>query len=125
MHRHVLVVEDDPDIRESLTDLLEEQGLTTLAAGDGAEALAKLTAATNLPCLILLDLMLPVMDGQSFREAQLLQPRLSEIPVVVLSAYRDAAARAKQMNAAGFLKKPFRMNDVRAYIDQFCGAAAG
>ena len=88
MSHTVLVVEDDLDIRQALMEILDEHGFAALGARDGAEALDLLSRATELPCLILLDLMMPVMDGASFREAQRKDPRLASIPVVVLSAYR-------------------------------------
>jgi CheY-like chemotaxis protein len=81
----VLVVEDDDATRESLERFFEDHGYEVISAKNGSEALALLGAGER-PALILLDLMLPVMDGWQFRKAQLADPRYSGIPVVVVTA---------------------------------------
>jgi len=81
----VLLVEDEPAIALSLGDALREEGLAVATAQNGLEALQLLRNGLR-PSVILLDLMMPVMDGASFREAQRRDPRLAAIPVVVLSA---------------------------------------
>src|SRR5678815_5518609 len=106
MSHTVLVVEDDVDIRQALVEILEDQGFETLGARDGADALDILSRATDLPCVILLDLMMPVMDGAAFREAQRNDPRLASIPVVVLSAYWDVDRHADGLDAVSVLRKP-------------------
>jgi len=110
----VLVVEDDLDIRQALLEMLEDHGFSALGARDGAEALGLLTGATDLPCLILLDLMMPVMDGATFREAQRRDPRLASIPVVVLSAHRDLDRHTGLLDAVSVLHKP---PSVRELVD--------
>ena len=117
-HR-VLVVEDDAEIREIVTDILREYGFDVLEASNGAEALAVLQA-DPLPCIILLDLMMPVMDGEAFREAQLREPRLARIPVVVISAYLDLRVDLDRLQAAGYLKKPPRIEELVSVIEQHC-----
>ena len=107
-HHPVLVVDDDPDIREAMTAILEGEGYTVSEARDGAEALALLRGG-NAPCLILLDLMMPVMDGWSFRAAQLADPALAEIPVVILSAAADVHRQAEALHVDGFLAKPLNV----------------
>src|SRR6185436_17517642 len=87
-HR-IFVVDDEDMIRDSIVEFLDENGYEAIGAAHGRDALDKLTASGPRPCLILLDLMMPVMDGQSFREQQLQTPELAAIPVVVFSAYRD------------------------------------
>ena len=78
-------------IRDSIVEFLDDNGYQAVGASDGRDALDKLTASDPPPCLILLDLMMPIMDGRSFREQQLQTPQLASIPVVVFSAYRDVA----------------------------------
>ena len=121
MSRHkVMVVEDDVEIREALIEILEEHGCDVVGAANGALALAHLRSTSALPCLILLDLMMPVMDGQAFREAQVQDPLLADIPVVVISAYRDVQAQAAQLNAATYIRKPPRIEELVSAIAQHC-----
>lgn len=102
----IMVVEDDPDISDAIASALEEHGFSVIVAGNGREALDKLRTARPLPRLILLDLMMPVMDGRQFREAQLADPALAHVPVALLSAHVDLRAQAEQLAASAWLKKP-------------------
>ena len=120
MSHTVLVVEDDLDIRQALMDILEEHGFGALGARDGAEALGLLTGATELPCLIILDLMMPVMDGATFREAQRGDPRLASIPVVVLSAHRDLERHASSLDAVSILNKPPSVRELVNVLRTHC-----
>jgi DNA-binding response OmpR family regulator len=103
----ILVVEDDPDIRESIVEVLEDAGYRVSAAGDGRQALEVLEATPDKPRLILLDLMMPVMNGFQFREEQLARAELAAIPVLVITA--DANAKAESLEAAGLLQKPLKI----------------
>jgi CheY-like chemotaxis protein len=103
----VLVVEDDFDIRESLVDLLEDDGMEAVSAKDGRDGLLALRMNPDVR-LILLDLSMPMMDGRAFRAEQLADPALASIPVVVLSAEPDIASAAAELGAAFALPKPFR-----------------
>jgi CheY-like chemotaxis protein len=109
----VLVVDDENDIREAVSELLADEGYEVLGAGDGAEALKQLR--DHHPSVVLLDLMMPVMNGWEFRAAQKGDPDLSRIPVIVLSAL----GRASGVDAEGFIQKPFELDElldaVRAY----------
>lgn len=118
-HR-VLVVEDDLEIRESLMEILEDHGYEPVGAENGLEALDKLRAAGPQPCLIVLDLMLPKMDGRAFRQEQLRTPQFASIPVVVISAFRDVAQTAQELNAAEFLKKPFKPAELVHVAQKYC-----
>jgi CheY-like chemotaxis protein len=120
MGHRVLVVDDDADIRETVIEVLEEHGHAAIGAANGNEALAHLRANADQPCLILLDLMMPVMDGRTFREEQLKDPALSPIPVVVISAFRDVVDTASQMNVAGHVKKPISLDDLVSLVDRYC-----
>ena len=85
---HLLVVEDDSDIRTAMVAILEDEGFQVTAHEDGRSALEFLRASvTALPSLILLDLMMPIMNGWEFREQQLADPKLDKIPVVVVTAH--------------------------------------
>jgi CheY-like chemotaxis protein len=101
----ILFVEDDTDIRDTLTEILQEEGYAVEAAGHGQEALDKLKGRP-LPALILLDLMMPVMNGWQFRAAQLADPQLASIPVVVVSASSNIEQSAAALEAAAFVRKP-------------------
>src|ERR1043165_7635813 len=97
MTHHLLGVEDDAIIRESLVEFFEDNGYEATGAIHGRQALDELSRSTQRPCLIVLDLMMPVMDGATFREEMLRDPELSQIPVVVISAYRDLTDRVKRL----------------------------
>jgi len=107
-------------IRDSIVEFLDDNGYQAVGAADGQEALNKLAATDPLPCLILLDLMMPVMDGRSFREHQLQTPQLAAIPVVVFSAYRDVARTATELNAAGHLSKPLKLPELLRTVQRHC-----
>jgi CheY-like chemotaxis protein len=114
----VLVVEDDPEIRESLMEALVDSGYDAVGAANGVDALRKLQAMDPPPAVIILDLMMPIMDGRTFREEQLRNPPLSEIPVIVISAYRDVAYNVRDLNAAGYLKKPLKVKQLIDLIER-------
>jgi CheY-like chemotaxis protein len=116
----VLVVEDDVDIREGLMDFLEDHGYQPIGAVHGQEALNKLCGPDLRPCLIILDLMMPVMDGRTFREQQLREPALSKIPVVIVSASREAAQTAKDLHTAAHLPKPLNLQALLRVVRNHC-----
>jgi CheY-like chemotaxis protein len=101
----VLIVEDDPGVQESIAELLREEGFAVEVASDGAAAL-QLVRAGARPSLILLDLMMPGMDGSTFRAQQLADPQLAEVPVIVISARPDVQQQAQRLGAIDFLAKP-------------------
>jgi CheY-like chemotaxis protein len=104
----ILLVEDDSSLRDTLADVLSDEGFEVAAAANGREALDKLAASH--PDLILLDLVMPVMDGWAFREEQRKIPDLASIPTVVLSATSPIDAPGLQaLDAEAVLSKPVRM----------------
>jgi CheY-like chemotaxis protein len=117
----ILIVEDDASVREALAIFLEGEGYAVVEAGDGAEALAHLRTSEPV-ALILLDLMMPVMNGWEFRDAQTRDPRLASIPVVIITADTQAARKATAVGAAGCLLKPVEFPELLTYVDRFCGA---
>jgi len=111
----VLVVDDESDIREAVTELLAEEGYQVLNAGDGAEALKK--ARAFHPNVVLLDLMMPGMNGWEFCAARKSDPDISAIPVIVISAL----GRVSGLDAAAFLQKPFELDDLVSAVRQYAG----
>ena len=116
----VLIVDDDADVRESIAEVLEDVGYRTMEAGNGEEALRTLRAAPRMPCVILLDIMMPVMDGRQFRAEQRLDPRLSAIPVVVVTAHAGPGDTTEDIDAAEHLRKPIRVEVLLSTIQKFC-----
>jgi two-component system alkaline phosphatase synthesis response regulator PhoP len=115
----VLVVDDEPDSRTMLATFLEYAGYEVTTAADGREALAE--SHREHPCVILLDLMMPRMTGEQFRDAQRQDPELRNIPVVVVSARHDAAQTARRMSAAGFSPKPLDPDHLLSVVATYCG----
>lgn len=115
----ILIVEDDRNIRETLVELLADEGYQIDEAGDGQEALTYLRDCESLPELILLDLTMPIMNGWEFRAEQRLDPRLSSIPVVVLSAYRHAQEQIATLDVETFLPKPIDADLLLKTIDRY------
>jgi len=115
----VLIVDDDFALREALCVALEGEGFAVAAAANGQEALDYLRTEGR-PCLVLLDLMMPIMNGWEFRAQQRQEPELADIPVVVLSAF----ARSGDEELRGieqFLRKPIDLADLLAAVRAYCG----
>jgi CheY-like chemotaxis protein len=115
----ILVVDDDPDIRDSLTEILGDEGYRVTGVGNGREALAYLTAQTR-PSLILLDMMMPEMDGWRFRVEQQKNPDFAGIPVVILSAHGNVREAALALGAADYLRKPLRIESLLEIAERYC-----
>jgi len=120
MKGFVLVVDDDEAIRESLCEILVDEGHRAFGVSHGREALEFLRTSGR-PCLILLDLMMPVMDGAAFRAAQLADPGLRSIPVALITAAGPQVAAGVQTEA--LLPKPLRIESVLSVVERFCCAA--
>jgi CheY-like chemotaxis protein len=115
----ILIVDDDTDTRETLTDVLGDEGYSVVGAADGLEALELLRSVT--PRLILLDLNMPSMDGQSFRERQLRTPPLASIPTVALSAVSQLPERVGHLTFDEVLTKPVDLDALLALVERYCG----
>ena len=113
----ILVVEDDFDIRESLRELLEAEGYRVKTAENGEVALQILSNMRRRPCLLLLDLMMPVMDGWALMGALQDDDVYATIPVVVVSAAGDADAPRR---AARFIKKPYNLEALLDCVESYC-----
>jgi CheY-like chemotaxis protein len=120
----VLVVDDDREIRESVRQVLEDEGFEVATARDGGEALAYLRSFPR-PGLVLLDLSMPSMDGATFCERKQGDAALASIPVVVFSAVASLAEKVGSMGVAGYLRKPLRLADLLATAIRFCGPSPG
>src|SRR5205823_9944209 len=120
--KRILVVDDDPDIRELLFTALEDEGFEVFPAANGQEALAAIR--TFRPDVIVLDLMMPVMDGWQFAKALRARDEGDEdIPLVLLSAARDLKTHAKALAAADIIEKPFDLSELLPKIARVASAA--
>jgi CheY-like chemotaxis protein len=116
----ILVVEDDASLRETLTEVMQDEGHDVRAAAHGVEALDRL--GEWVPDLIVLDVMMPTMDAFQFREHQRLVPEAARARVLVLSAARDVRAAAQRLDADAWLAKPFALGDVIDAVDRLLAA---
>lgn len=115
--KQVLIVEDDPDIRDALVDVLEMESLRSYFATNGAEAIEILKNGAERPDLILLDLMMPGTDGYWFRKEQLKDAKMAGIPVVLMSAHAQAGAIVEELGLEGCLRKPIRIEELLSTIE--------
>jgi CheY-like chemotaxis protein len=119
----VLVVEDDEDIRADLTAILRVKGFSVEEAANGSEALARLRDG-SAPCVMVLDLMMPVMNGWELRQAMLADGRLAAIPVIVVSGKGRIADEEERLLApAAVLVKPFELSELLSLVGRFCATA--
>ena len=116
-HCPVLIVEDDEDLRDMMAQMLTIEGFDAATAANGREALEYLHS-TGKPNVILLDLMMPVMDGWEFRRRQKADPELEAVPVIVLSALDPP--RAATVDADAFLKKPLDFDRLLELVRDHC-----
>jgi len=116
----VLIVDDDDDIRECIIDFLQDNGYAAVGASNGKDALEKLSARALEPAVIVLDLMMPVMDGRTFRDEQLRDPDLARIPVIVVSAFREASAVVADMECGSWVRKPVNLDRLLKAVRLYC-----
>jgi CheY-like chemotaxis protein len=119
MHR-ILLIEDEELLREGLKQILEEDGCRVAATADGAAAMELLRNGNFSPCMILLDLMMPVLDGWGFRAQQQQDPSLASIPVVVVSADGGVPQKAAALGASAYLQKPVDIDQLLATVRRYC-----
>jgi CheY-like chemotaxis protein len=108
----VLIVEDDPELRDLLAFALASDGYAVSGVGDGRDALKHLRSTADT-CIIVLDLALPVMDGRRFRAAQLRDRSLAWMPVVLLSGGVEAASQARELGVRSLVRKPVDVDELR------------
>ena len=115
----ILIVEDDEVMREVLSDLLTDEGYRVAGAANGREALNKLRQCEP-PCLILLDLMMPVMSGWEFREQQRRDPSLAAIPIAVVTGVRETPDQVAALGAVDYFQKPLDVDRLLEVVAQYC-----
>jgi CheY-like chemotaxis protein len=114
--QHILVVDDDPAIRDVVADILEISDYPVQTAVNGAEALEKIRR--DQPAAVLLDLMMPVMNGWEFLRACRKEAPCAHVPIVVMSAAREASDVADELGAQAFLAKPFELDAILSVVGQ-------
>ena len=112
----ILVIDDDDDIRAVMEEVLAAAGYQVDVARDGAEGLAKLSGGA--PPLILLDMMMPNMDGETFLKTLRGTPLMQDAPVVVVSGSAGVRQRASALDVAGCLEKPFELDDLMGVVSR-------
>lgn len=118
----ILVVDDDRASVEALCELLKKEGHDVVCAEDGRQALERLREGRKF-CVILLDVMMPVMNGYEFREEQLRDPNLASIPVFLLTADWRARKRAEELHTERFFQKPVSPPELLAAVGEYCRPA--
>lgn len=116
---HILLVEDDRSIRETLARILTDEGYSVTSTQNGWDGLTFLRSGSARPSLILLDLMMPVMDGWQFCAEKQRDPGLASIPVVLVSADRDVDQGSAAEVAAVCLQKPLDLEELLQVIERF------
>jgi two-component system, chemotaxis family, chemotaxis protein CheY len=119
MRGTVLVVEDDPELLLSLSEVIESEGYGVSCARHGLEALGRLRGGDR-PSVILLDLMMPIMNGWQFRYEQRQDSDLAKIPVVVVSAKSDSQQHAAWLEADGYISKPIDLEILFDVLSRYC-----
>jgi CheY-like chemotaxis protein len=118
----VLIVDDDFDVRDSLKDILTDEGIDTATASDGFEALQWLGEHPP-PALILLDWMMPRCDGAEFRRRQLAEPALQQIPVVLVTADTRSAEKRAALAIDDVLPKPVKLDRLLELVQKYCAGS--
>lgn len=116
----IIVVNDELPLCEHIAIILEDAGYTVASHLDGRQALEYLQQTKHVPCLILLDVYMPFMDGWRFRQQQVRDPRLASIPVVILSPV-DADRTTAQSLGCDFLRLPFGVSELEQLATRYCG----
>jgi CheY-like chemotaxis protein len=115
----ILVVDDHADVREGMQHMLETEGYAVQAASNGREALALLFGGLR-PCVIVMDLAMPVMNGFEFRQEQLKHSDIAAIPFIAYSAVVNVQQNAQHLRATAYLEKPIEFQHVLSIIRQHC-----
>lgn len=116
----ILVIDDDEDILRMTSFVLNQLGYRVVVAADAQTGISELRDRGTRPCLILLDLMMPVMDGTAFRNEVRAIPDAAEIPIVILSGDDELATKAANLQVAGFERKPISVARLSALAEKYC-----
>jgi CheY-like chemotaxis protein len=117
----VLLIDDDPAIRDALCEFLQDEGFTVATAANGREAMHWLTECRPASCVVLLDLMMPNVSGSEFLEQKQLDPLVSSYPVVVISASARTAQFGRTPDVRACISKPFEMPELFAALESCAG----
>lgn len=122
----VLIIDDEPDVRDLFRDILQGAGFDAVSAASGAEGLEILRTDSRIR-VVLLDLLMPEMDGWRFRHHQLSQPRYAAIPTVIVTGAPLGGVAHEQLQAADYLSKPVTRERLIATVAKYCdpGSASG
>jgi len=124
MARRILVIEDEQDIRDSLTEAIESEGYTAISAPNGRDAISmydgNVPKEAELPDLILLDHLMPHLNGAGFLEHARKSHRLAKIPIILMTADSKAAQKATKYGADGHLHKPLELDELFSTIEKHC-----
>jgi CheY-like chemotaxis protein len=115
--KSILIVEDDQSIRETMIEMLQSEGYNTYSAINGKDALNLLRDEIPKPCLVLLDMMMPIMNGREFLDEMMKDSVLAPIPVLIVSAIADPS---NTKGSVGFLKKPVDIDAVLSTVSKYC-----
>jgi CheY-like chemotaxis protein len=115
--KKVLVIDDDPAICQTMKDVLEINGYEVITANDGKDGINTLSSMKALPCIILLDLMMPGMNGWGFLDFQRASPEYSQVPVIICSAYENSA---KSIGLKPIITKPVQLNHLLGTVKALC-----
>ena len=115
--KKVLIIDDDEAVRQSMLDVLEIQGYRPVCAADGTEAIERLNTADSAPCVILLDMMMPGMNGWQFLDYQRSSEKFAHIPVIVCTAL---SATAKSIKPSAIVSKPVDRDTLLRAVRTFC-----
>ena len=122
LHHNILVVEDDFTLRNAMGDLLGGEGISATRAENGQVGLDLLRAGAR-PCLVLLDLQMPFVDGLTFRRRQLEDPRIAGIPVVVMTGQPSREKEAERLGISLYIRKPVPPARILGVVEQHCAHA--
>lgn len=115
--KNILVIDDDPAICQTMKDVLEIHGYHVVTAKDGKDGIKALTSMASLPCIVLLDLMMPGMNGWGFLDYHKSKPEYASVPVIICSAYE---ASAKSIGTSPVLIKPVQLSSLLGAVKAFC-----
>ena len=115
--KNILIIEDDSAVRQTIREILEIHGYCVFEAADGREGMERLREIAPEPCLVLLDLMMPVMNGWEFLDSQRSDPKLKDIPVVICTAYHESA---KAIHPSAVVPKPVQLDQLLGAVQKFC-----
>jgi len=118
--KYVLIVDDELELRSSIAEFLRDEGFSVREASHGQDALNMLRSQVEMPCLILLDYMMPILDGAGFRKIQLEDPSISSIPVVLMSAGRFSDDIVKGLSLHAIVNKPIDLDVLIGIVGQHC-----